>query len=99
MLVISGIYVLARVIYRTLCVIGFGRGVRWGRPTKVELYWTCEIVFIDKEANRGPVGVCVIFKNGTAPATLVGVGPFRVRFGYGSMLSGGAVHVCLGHGG
>jgi hypothetical protein len=82
-----------------LCVIRFGREMRWGRPTKVELDWTNEIVLVDKEVDRGPVGVCVIFKNGTAPATPVGVGPFRGRFGYGSMLNGGAVHVCLVHGG
>jgi hypothetical protein len=70
----------------------------WGghAKVKVELDETSEQVLVDKEANRGPVGVCVIFKNGTAPATPVGVGLFRCRFGYGSMLSGGAVHcLCL----
>jgi hypothetical protein len=95
-----GTHVFNRVMTQcVLCIIRFGRGARWNRPIEVELDWTGAQVLIDKEIDRGPVGVIVILNHSWTPTTLYCVGTVRGRLGIVIMLSGGTVHVYLVRGG
>jgi len=80
MLAVIGTHVFNGIMTQcVLCVIYFGRGVRWTRPMEVEFDWTGAQVLIDTEADRGPVGVIVIHNNSPTPTTLYCVGAVRGR--------------------